>query len=122
MRLFKSLDIGDIFYTSLSATESDKWKKISHIRAVPINGAGSAQFRPTEVIITLNEYTAHNRPATHKPDDILLWPDSTWCFRHELSQYSHMSDDYETIKSDSGKWATFIAGILAPSETPQETQ
>ena len=116
MTLFKSLDVGDIFYDSLSATESGKWKKISHIRAVPINGAGSAQFRPTEVIITLNEYTAN------KPDDILLWPDSTWCFRHELSQYSHMSDDYETIKSDSGKWATFIAGILAPSETPQETQ
>lgn len=27
--------------------------------------------------------------------DIMLWPDGTWCFREELGDMVHMSDDYE---------------------------
>lgn len=30
-------------------------------------------------------------------DDILVWPCGTWCYRYELSEMSHMSDDYETL-------------------------
>ena len=25
---------------------------------------------------------------------ICYWPDGTWCYRHELEQMSHMSDDF----------------------------
>ena len=28
-------------------------------------------------------------------DDILIWQDGTWCYRHELHEMNHMSDDYE---------------------------
>ena len=29
--------------------------------------------------------------------NILVWPDGTWCWQHERSQYSSKSDDYQTI-------------------------
>lgn len=25
---------------------------------------------------------------------ICFWPDGTWCYRHELEQMTHMSDDF----------------------------
>lgn len=25
---------------------------------------------------------------------ICYWPDGTWCYRHELEQMAHMSDDF----------------------------
>lgn len=25
---------------------------------------------------------------------VYYWPDGTWCYRHELSQMTHKSDDY----------------------------
>lgn len=34
-------------------------------------------------------------------DDILMWADGTWCFRYELSQMNHLSDDFEVIPFDS---------------------
>lgn len=30
-------------------------------------------------------------------EDILRWSDGTWCFRYELHEMTHMSDDYEVI-------------------------
>lgn len=30
-------------------------------------------------------------------EDICLWPDGTWCYRHELWEMTHMSDDYEVV-------------------------
>jgi len=27
-----------------------------------------------------------------------LWPDGTYCERHELEQMTHMSDDYQVVK------------------------
>lgn len=41
---------------------------------------------------------------TPNTDDILEWPDGTWCFRYELSEMSHMSDDYTTIPVGSQRW------------------
>lgn len=37
-------------------------------------------------------------------DDILLWADGTWCYRDELSEFSHMSDDWEVIPYGSHRW------------------
>lgn len=31
------------------------------------------------------------------PEDIILWPDGGWCYRHELPQFSYRSDDYQVI-------------------------
>lgn len=47
---------------------------------------------------------------THKPDpdDIILWPCGTWCFRTELGQYSHKSDDFEVLSFDSSEWHKFM--------------
>jgi hypothetical protein len=30
-------------------------------------------------------------------EDVIVWPDNTWCYRYELHQMGHMSDDYLTI-------------------------
>jgi len=30
-------------------------------------------------------------------EDIILWPDGVWCYRYELEEMSHKSDDYETL-------------------------
>jgi hypothetical protein len=35
------------------------------------------------------------------PDDAIIWPDGTWCFRHELVTMTHMSDDYRIIPVDT---------------------
>lgn len=37
-------------------------------------------------------------------DDIMRWPDGSWCFRYELPQMTHMSDDYEIIPFGAADW------------------
>ena len=39
-------------------------------------------------------------------DDLLLWPDGTWCEARDIDQYAHMSDDYERIPTDSVRAAS----------------
>lgn len=122
MTLFKSLELNEVFYSSYTLGNF-KWRKIAHNRAIPLFGVGSARFTPTEVIITVDEYNNHHSPRAIKPDDLIVWADSTWCFRYELSQYNHMSNDYSVIKADSKEWLAFISDILAPTETtPRENQ
>lgn len=38
------------------------------------------------------------------PDDVFRWPDGVWCYRTELDEYGHKSDDYELIKFGSSEW------------------
>lgn len=45
------------------------------------------------------------KPAS--PDDILRWPDGTWCYRSELWGMQHMSDDYEVITQDNPEYEHF---------------
>lgn len=40
--------------------------------------------------------------------DVMLWPDGTWCFRHELPEFGHMSDDYRVIIEDTAEWLEFF--------------
>lgn len=42
------------------------------------------------------------------PSDLILWPDGTWCFKSELHEYSHMSDDYVVYPLMSDEWAAFF--------------
>jgi hypothetical protein len=51
------------------------------------------------------------------PEDLIVWPDGTQCFRHELEQYTHMSDDYSVYVYDTFDWAF----MLIPDEAPQAT-
>ena len=27
-------------------------------------------------------------------EDVIMWPCGTWCYRYELYEYNHKSDDY----------------------------
>lgn len=36
--------------------------------------------------------------------DVLLWPDDEWCFRDELSGFTHKSDDYEVLMCGTERW------------------
>lgn len=41
-------------------------------------------------------------------EDVMLWPDETWCYRCELPEMDHMSDDYETIPFDTDRWHELV--------------
>lgn len=38
------------------------------------------------------------------PEDVIRWPDGTWCYRHELAEFSHMSDDYEVLAAGTPRY------------------
>lgn len=42
------------------------------------------------------------------PDDIIQWPCGHWCFRSELEQHSHKSDDYAVLLFDTENWNAFM--------------
>lgn len=50
------------------------------------------------------------------PDDILLWPDGTWCYSSDLSEYAFMSDDYEVIKVGTIRHIKFLEGENSDSD------
>lgn len=41
-------------------------------------------------------------------EDVLVWPDGIWCYRHELSEMNHKSDDYVVLSFDSEEWILFL--------------
>lgn len=42
-------------------------------------------------------------------DDVMLWPDGEWCYRFELCEMSHKSDDYQVLAFESGNWNDFMS-------------
>lgn len=46
-------------------------------------------------------------PAPASPDDVLFWPCNTWCYRSQLAEFSHLSDDFQVIKAGSHAWDAF---------------
>ena len=40
-------------------------------------------------------------------EDIMVWPDGTWCYREDLEDMAHMSDDYIVLAFDSADWHAF---------------
>lgn len=42
------------------------------------------------------------------PDDIFVWSDGTWCFREDLEEMSHMSDDYLVVREGSQEYDSFL--------------
>lgn len=41
-------------------------------------------------------------------EDIMLWPDDTWCYRYEILDYGHKSDDYEVIYFGTERYENFM--------------
>lgn len=45
-------------------------------------------------------------------EDVIVWGDSdvhpTWCYRYELDQYSHMSDDYSVVSFGTKEYDEFF--------------
>ena len=46
-------------------------------------------------------------------EDLILWPDNTWCYRYELYEMNHMGDDYEVLSYDSDEYNKFFKEQLA---------
>lgn len=40
----------------------------------------------------------------HSLEDAILWADGTWCYREELEQMTHMSDDYQVFFVGTPEW------------------
>ena len=43
-----------------------------------------------------------------EPEDVIKWPDGTWCYRYELPEFSHKTDDYEVLSFDASEWHKFM--------------
>ena len=41
-------------------------------------------------------------------EDVFLWPDGTWCYRHELLEYGWLSDDYIVLEYGTIGWYRFL--------------
>lgn len=49
----------------------------------------------------------HIRPISS--EDLVVWPDGTTCFHHELSQFGHKSDDYEVVPQGTALYDELLA-------------
>lgn len=47
----------------------------------------------------------------HDSEDVLQWPDGSWCFRYELYYMSHVGDDYTVLPYGSVDYDKFFEGI-----------
>lgn len=42
-------------------------------------------------------------------EDMILWPNGDWCYRHELAEFGrNKSDDFETIPFATARWHTVM--------------
>ena len=48
----------------------------------------------------LKQHLERNRGVA--PDDLLVWPDGTFCYGDELGEMRYMSDDFEIVRAGSG--------------------
>lgn len=46
-------------------------------------------------------------------EDIWLWPDKEWCYRDEVAEMQHKSDDYQILKFDSPEYNKLLDEINA---------
>jgi hypothetical protein len=43
-------------------------------------------------------------------EDVMFWPDGIWCYREELCQMSHKSDDFEVIPYGTPRYWDIVNG------------
>lgn len=58
--------------------------------------------------------SAFNHHLRLSVDDFIVWPCGTWCYRSELPEMNHMTDDYEVLPAFSDAWDEFIPELLVP--------
>lgn len=44
----------------------------------------------------------------HCAEDLIVWPDGTQCYRSEMGEYTHKSDDYEVVAFGSVRYNQLI--------------
>lgn len=44
-------------------------------------------------------------------DDLIVWPDDTWCYAEDLRAMAHKSDDYRRIPFDTLAWGRELARL-----------
>ena len=44
-------------------------------------------------------------------EDVFLWSDGTWCYRHELLDSSWLSDDYIVLEYGTERWDRFLMEV-----------
>lgn len=59
---------------------------------------------PTGVCLDHIEHAVHQLGRLPDPEDIILWPCGTWCYREELSGYTYMSDDFEVVPFNTTRY------------------
>ena len=52
----------------------------------------------------------HEPSPVSSGNDLLVWPDKTFCLRSELKEYAHQGDDYAVLRADSPEWVKFFNG------------
>lgn len=52
-------------------------------------------------------------------DDIIVWPCGSWCYRSELHEYTHKSDDYEVLFVDTPAYTQFLEAQEFDIEQPE---
>ena len=49
-------------------------------------------------------------------EDIVLWCDGTWCYREELEEMTHMSDDFIVIPVRAEEWDKITSENIDPQQ------
>ena len=55
-------------------------------------------------------------------EDIMVWPCGSWCYRCELPEMTHMSDDYKVIHAFTPEWDDFIPEFCSDKHLINEVQ
>ena len=41
-------------------------------------------------------------------EDVILWPDDVWCYRHQMALHTYKSDDYVVLEYGTTSWNNFL--------------
>lgn len=45
-------------------------------------------------------------------EDLIVWPDDTWCYRYELYDFKHKSDDYKVLYFETDEYFDYLQNTL----------
>lgn len=49
-----------------------------------------------------------NEVRKARVDDIVIWPNGSWCFYGELHEYPQRSPDYRIVPEGSPEWESIV--------------
>ena len=49
---------------------------------------------------------------TNDIEDVILWPDGSWCYRYELYEMKHKSDEYIVIRASTPMYDEFFERVV----------